>query len=80
MLRTHIQRKSDGADDSDDVQHIATRDDDYDPMDDIGSKAVTGRAGGEKAILATDNKGRTRYYRNRFENCIVTVNLPSRCP
>ena len=39
VLRMHIQRKSDGADDPDDVPHIGNRNDDYDPMDDIGSAA-----------------------------------------
>ena len=76
----HIQRKSDGVDEPDDVRHIATKDDDYDPMGEIGSSSVIGGGANINAIVGCDTTGRSRYYRNRAKNCIVTVNLPSRCP
>ena len=79
VLRTHIQRKADGDDDLDDVQPpIATADDDYDPMDEIGNASATNMCA-KTTLLAVDKTGRARYYRNRAKNCIVTVNVATRC-
>ena len=82
VLRTHIVRKADGDDDLDNVQPTATAADDYDPMDAIDSASPINMLsqGATKTFLAADKKGRTRYYRNRAKNCIVTVNVTSRCP
>ena len=78
MLREHLRRKADGVDDLDDATPIQAADDDYDPMNDIGSApALAGRAA---TMLETDKRGRRRYYKNRAKNCIITVNVASRCP
>ena len=78
MLREHLRRKADGVDDLDDATPIQAADDDYDPMNDIGSaSALAGRAA---TMLETDKRGRRRYYKNRAKNCIITVNVASRCP
>jgi hypothetical protein len=78
QLRTCIGRKADGVDDLDDENPIEAADDEYDPMDEIGSASATNMLG--PTLLETDKRGRTRYYRNRATNCIVTVNVASRCP
>jgi hypothetical protein len=77
QLRTCIGRKADGVDDLGDDTAVAAADDEYDPMDEIGGAPVKGPA---TIQLETDKRGRTRYYRNRATNCIVTVNVASRCP
>ena len=81
LLRTHIMRKADGVDDLEDAIPIQAEDDEYDPMNDIGSASATNMlALGQTTLLEVDKRGRTRYYKNRAKNCIVTVNVASRCP
>ena len=76
-IRVYIRRKADGVDDLGDDTAVAAADDEYDPMDEIGGAPVRGPA---TIQLGTDKRGRTRYYGNRATNCIVTVNVASRCP
>ena len=81
QLRTCIGRKADGVDDLDDENPIEAADDEYDPMNDIGSASATNMSSlAQATLLETDKRGRTRYYRNRAQNCIVTVNVARRCP
>ena len=77
LLRSFIRRKADGIDDLDDAQ--AAADDDYDPMSEIGSTPATNMLA-TTTVLTSDIRGRTRYYRSRAKNCILTVNVASRCP
>ena len=79
LLRTCIRRKADGVDDLEDAKPIEAADDEYDPMNDIGSASATNMLC-QATLLETDVRGRTRYYKNRAKNCIVTVNVASRCP
>ena len=80
-LRDVIKRKADGVDDLDDAQIIEAADDEYDPMNEIGSASATDmRALNQATMLEADIRGRRRYYKNRAKNCIVTVNVASRCP
>ena len=77
-LRERICRLCDGVDAIDGKQ--VDTGGEYDPMSEIGS-STDGPTGSEQlAIVAVDVKGRARYYRNRAKNCIVTVNMASRCP
>ena len=78
LLRTCILRKADGIDDLDDATPAAAADEEYDPMNEIGSASVTTGAG--SVVLESDKRGRKRFYKNRAKNCIVTVNVASRCP
>ena len=72
-LREHIVRLADGIE-AIDTTPVA-RDEDYDPMSEIcGAPATAGTT-----RLPTDVRGRVRYYKNRAKNCIVTVNVDSRC-
>ena len=81
QLRICIGRKADGVDDLDDENPIEAADDEYDLMNEIGSASATNmRSLAHATLLETDKRGRTRYYRNRATNCIVTVNVASRCP
>ena len=41
LLRTCIRRKADGVDDLEDAKPIEAADDEYDPMNDIGSASAT---------------------------------------
>ena len=52
----------------------------YDPMSEIDSGSVVSTGNAELAICKANGGIRARYYRNRAKNCIVTVNMPSRCP
>ena len=78
LLRTCILRKADGIDDLDDATPAAAADEEYDPMNEIGSASATTGAG--SVVLESDKRGRKRFYKNRAKNCIVTVNVASRCP
>ena len=74
ILREHIIRLADGIE-AIDTTPVAG-DEDYDPMSEIcGAPATAGTT-----RLPTDVRGRVRYYKNRAKNCIVTVNVASRCP
>ena len=76
LLRERIRRLSDG-DEAIVGAPIAPTVEEYDPMTEIGSSSGDTSTG--RSIGSTETKGRTRYYRNRAKNCIVTVNLASRC-
>ena len=76
-LRDCIVRKANGIDDLEEDAAVAAVDDDYDPMDEIGSAPTRGP---NTIQLDVDKQGRSRYYGNRATNCIVTVNVASRCP
>jgi hypothetical protein len=76
-LRARITRKADGIDDLGEDAAVAAVDDEYDPMDEIGSAPARGPT---TIQLETDKQGRSRYYGNRAKNCIVTVNVACRCP
>jgi hypothetical protein len=75
-LRACITRKADGIDDLGEDAAVAAVDDEYDPMDEIGSA----QRGPTTLHLSSDKQGRARYYGNRAKNCIVTVNVACRCP
>ena len=75
IIRDRIVRLCDGVDAIDGTP-LSTADD-YDPMSEIVSG--NGAPSEGRAIVSTDAKGRTRYYRNRAKNCIVTLDLASRC-
>ena len=79
LLREQICRKADGLDDLEDITEQALPDDDYDPMNEIGS-TTTAITLGHSTFLKCDKHGRKRYYKNRAKNCIVTVNIASRPP
>ena len=76
-LRDHVARIADGIDSSHAPPVAAAVE--YDPMSEIGSVRNTTPAFGT-TLLSADNRGRKRYYTNRAKNCIVTVNVTSRCP
>ena len=76
-LRDQVMRLADGTVALDVAPVVAPEE--IDPMDEIGSAPATDSAGGS-AFLSTDKRGRARYYKNRARNCIVTVNMASRCP
>ena len=60
-LRDVIKRKADGVDDLEDAKPIEAADDEYDPMNDIGSAPVT-NSGGGATLLGADSRGRVRCY------------------
>ena len=70
-------RKANGIDDIGEDAAVAAVDDNYDPMDVSGSAP---KRGPNTIGLDTDRQGRARYSWNRLTNCIVTVNVASRCP
>jgi hypothetical protein len=76
-LRDQIVRLADGTVALDATPVVAPEE--YDPMSEIGSAPATDSAG-VSAFLSADKRGRARYYKNRAKNCIVTVNVASRCP
>jgi len=76
-LRDCIVRKANGIDGLGDDAAVAAVDDEYDPMDEIGSAPTRGP---NTIQLDVDKQGRSRYYGNRAKNCIVTANVASRCP
>ena len=49
---------------------------DYDPMSELGVDSASSGATNAVGVRVT---GRQRYYRNMANNCIVTVNMASRC-
>ena len=76
QIRNCIVRKADGVDDLDGDAAVAA-DVEYDPMDEIGGAPATNVPG--STLLEADKHGRTRYYKNRAKNCIVTANVAIRC-
>ena len=58
-LRDHIIRKANGIGDIGEDAAIAAVDDEYDPMDEIGSKP---KQGPNTIMIDSDKQGRARYY------------------
>ena len=79
IMRTKIRRLCDGLDNPGNVQHSATNDDDYDPMEDLADASVIKGKSDSKRVVGVYTKGRARYYAMRRKDCIVTVNLPMQC-
>ena len=79
IMRMQIRRLCDGLDNPGNVQHSATNDDDYDPMEDLADASVIKGKSDSKRVVGVYTKGRARYYAMRRKDCIVTVNLPMQC-